>query len=286
MTRPPANMAAIALGLAILVVGPLPAATAAKPPTRLWYTLGITYARDDTSHVERHAPGYTGVVDSEHKVRATFHPESAILLRRGPGRTFSVRVGRELTGSITLATTTTTETLPHCDPLREVITGEVPGDIAGSLGFEPADRASVNIHVAGNDTVNALSGKFSHRVSRDLWVCDQDALLREGLALPGLKWQGRLLSPPGVQPHIIGAPPFTSNPTGAAFSPLRSGLELFQPEFALRMKGAPFGSRHFTRTIDVTFRQPVGSATETGFSLYKETWKLTFSRCPQPRPCR
>lgn len=286
MTRPPAAMAAIALGLVTLAVGPLPAATAANPPTRLWYTLRITYARDDTSHVVRHGPGIAGVVDSEHKVRAAFRPESAILLRRARGRTFSVRAGRELTGSVTVDTSKTTETLPHCDPLQEVITGDPPGEITGTLGFEPAGRGSVNLQIAGNNQVDAISGELGYQVFRPLWVCDQDALIRDGLPyLPEPKWQGRLLSPPGVLPRIIGAPPVTLVPTGVGFHVLRSGLEHTYPEFTLRMKGARFGSQHFTRTIDVTFRRPVDSATETGFRLYKEMWKLTFSRCPQPRPC-
>ncbi len=107
----------------------------ARPlPKRLWYTLRIRYRGSEGGDIERHAPGFAGEVSSLFKAEAELRPESAILLRRRPGRTFSVLAGRSLTGRVTRLDTTFSETLPHCSALERQIAGIELGQSPAASG--------------------------------------------------------------------------------------------------------------------------------------------------------
>ena len=281
-------LAALALAASILLASADAALAATRSPTRLWYRLRITYTGLDRIEVTRHARGIAGnastvLVDAAAELR----PESAVLLRRRPGRTFSVLTGRELTGRLTRYDHTLEESPPHCSPMREQQTGVQLGRIAGSFGFQPVGRDRVELFVSGNATSPQLAGRAATKITRPAWMCDLDALQRDGLfQLPHPFWRGRLLSPPLTLPRVVGADAMTLASTSPSLRRLRTPLSSQDGEaFAIRVPGARFGARRFTRTARLIGLIPIETAAESGERFAREVWTLKFTRCPRSRPC-
>lgn len=259
----------------------------ARPlPKRLWYTLRIRYRGSEGGDIERHAPGFAGEVSSLFKAEAELRPESAILLRRRPGRTFSVLAGRSLTGRVTRLDTTFSETLPHCSALERQIAGIELGQVTGSFGIAPLGQDQVELVIGGDDTTAFLAGRAELKITSPAWSCDADALQRDRLFPPSEAWRGRLLSPPLTLPRIVGREAEPVVTAGPAPRRLRTPYSAVPDNaYRIRFDGARFGARSFDRRAQLTKIIPIETATQSGFRRAQETWTLTFERCPDPRPC-
>jgi hypothetical protein len=272
----------------------------ATTPSKLWYRLRIDYrgfAKIKTSTNQPGTQAEPGIdLDTEqlYGVEATLRSKTALLLIRGPGRTFSIRAGRELTGDLELWSARGTENQPACNTYEWSQRGTKLGSVSATIGARP-ENGSVLVKIGGGAHPSGNPSDMWGEVKQYVTIkggvqCDLDTARSRNIKTTYC-CDHYVVLPSGSSLGVGATDPQTVRSTKQIEPPLRPGdaipiPELTDNDMLLKFAGLRFGARTFARKagIDYTYRQPLRNGVSGKWDMF-ENWVFTFTRCPGTSAC-